>query len=59
MKTFKHLILLVLVFAGAISLLLADAYPLMGGLCFIATLGIGYLLNKFGWLLNIDDLCHR
>jgi len=59
MKTFKLLILLVLVFAGAISLLLADAFPIKGGLCFIATLGIGYLLNKFGWLFNIDDLCHK
>ena len=59
MKIFKLLILLVLVFAGAISLLLADASPIKGGLCFIATLVLGYVLNKFGWLLNVDDLCHR
>ena len=59
MKIFKLFMLLFLVFAGVISILLADASPIKGGLCFIATLVLGYVLNKFGWLFNIDDLCHR
>lgn len=56
MKTVRLVILLALSFAGCVSLLYADAYPIKGGIAFIVIIVLGYLLNKKGLLFNLNDI---
>jgi hypothetical protein len=59
MKTIKFFILLLLLLSASLAILASNAHPIEGGLCLIAIILLGYLLNKLGLLLNPDDLCHR
>ena len=52
----KLFVLLVLILLASLSLLFANNYPLYGGLAFVFFLGLGYFLNRKGWIINPNDL---